>query len=130
MPLQARPARLLDRFAPSGMCFVLTFLVALLPHYSHYLLPPSGLAITSCLHRSRPFCASLSQNFRKNKCDSIDLKYSETHRNTKKNVYTYGPFSTSSFHFGVGLSAYFISYSPLLREHIFVGLNKFPSLLC
>ena len=36
-------------------------------------------------------------------------------------------FYQNSF-FGVGLPAYFSSHSLFLREHIFVGLNEFPSL--
>ena len=42
------------------------------------------------------------------------------------------PFSTLSFchFFAVGLPAYLSIYNPFLREHIFVGFNEFPSLVC
>ena len=59
--LHASPAGLLGRFAPSGF------------------------ALASRSLRSRTFRASRSQKFfEKNKCVSIDSKYSETHRNAKK----------------------------------------------
>ena len=32
--------------------------------------------------------------------------------------------------FWLGLPAYFSNHSPFSREHIFVGFNKFPSLVC
>ena len=42
-----------------------------------------------------------------------------------------GRFSTLFYHiFGVGLPAYFSNHNPFLREHIFVGFNEFPSLVC
>ena len=39
-------------------------------------------------------------------------------------------FSISYHIFLVDLPAYFRNHSPLLREHIFVGFNKFPSVVC
>ena len=50
----------------------------------------------------------------------------------------WGYFSTSVtvflFHlfiiFSVGFLAYFCNHNPFLREHIFVGFNEFPSLVC
>ena len=46
--------------------------------------------------------------------------------------YVYGRFSIPAFYhfFLVGLPAYFSNHSPFLREHIFVGFNEFPSLVC
>ena len=32
--------------------------------------------------------------------------------------------------FGVGLPAYLINNNPFSKEHIFVGFNEFPSLVC
>ena len=32
--------------------------------------------------------------------------------------------------FGVGLPAYLSNHNPLSREHIFVGFNEFPALVC
>ena len=32
--------------------------------------------------------------------------------------------------FGVGLSVYLSNHNPFSREHIFVGFNQFPSLVC
>ena len=46
--------------------------------------------------------------------------------------YVCGRFSTQSFFyhfFGVGLPAYLSNHNLFLREHIFVGFNKFPSLV-
>ena len=40
-------------------------------------------------------------------------------------------YSVFKYHiFGVGLSSYFSNHSLSSREHIFVGFNKFPSLMC
>ena len=45
--------------------------------------------------------------------------------------YICGRFSTNLFIiFGVGLHAYLSNQNPFSREHIFVGFNEFPSLMC
>ena len=44
--------------------------------------------------------------------------------------YVCGCFSIFISLFGVGLLAYFSSHSQFSRKHIFVGFNKFPSIMC
>ena len=114
MPLQASPAGLLGRFAPSGFALRAHILsrasctLGLRAFHSHYTFSVGSLPWALCFALTFSFASlprasrfalassvallprasrfALTKIFEKNKCVSIDSKCYKTHRNAKKNT--------------------------------------------
>ena len=74
-----------------------------------------------------PFTTEITQNLMRTHTIKL-LSLSAFPFSLRGNLHLWQVFFTPFFH--LGLPAYFSNRSPFLSEHIFVGFDEFPSLMC